>query len=112
MLVTATKIVVGSSHVAGSVTASSPSPRVHQKGPPMKRMLSLRGLVGAAVIAGLLTFVVLPALASTPGAAVPPPSTSGVTPTDIATGGQSNDCALFYAGNPSAQPAYQFRIAN
>jgi hypothetical protein len=78
----------------------------------MKRILSLRGLVGVGVVAGLLTLVVLPALASTPGTAVPPPSTSGVTPIDVNTGGQSNDCAIFYAGNPSAQPAYQFRIAN
>jgi hypothetical protein len=78
----------------------------------MKRMRSLRGLAGLAVIVGLLTFVVLPALATTPGAAVPPPSTSGVMPIDYNTGGQSNDCALFYASNPSAQPAYQYRIAN
>jgi hypothetical protein len=82
----------------------------------MSRIRSLRGLASTAAIAGLLVvvvlFVVLPALASTPGTPVPPPSTSGVTPIDVATGGQSNDCAVFYASNPGDQPLYQYRIAN
>jgi hypothetical protein len=77
----------------------------------MNRKRTVRIVAGLFVVAGLLALV-LPALASTPGAAVPPPSTRGVTPTDVNTGGQSNDCALFYAGNSSAQPTYQFRIAN
>ena len=60
-----------------------------------------------AVLIAVMLFVVLPALASTPGGPVPPPSTSGVMPIDVNTGGQSNDCALF-----GSTAANQFRISN
>jgi hypothetical protein len=68
--------------------------------------------IGGAVAAGglviaLMTFVVLPALASSPGQPVPPPSTNGVMPIDVNTGGQSNDCAVFGSAG-----ANQFRISN
>jgi hypothetical protein len=78
----------------------------------MNRKRSVQALAGIVLAAALLAFVVLPALASTPGTAVPPPSTRGVMPVDVNTGGQSNDCQLFYAGNSAAQPTYQYRIAN
>ena len=54
-----------------------------------------------------MMFIVFPALASTAGGAVPPPSTAGVMPIDVDTGGQSNDCAVF-----NSTAANQFRIAN
>src|SRR5437899_12995706 len=93
--------------------ATSPCvPAQPRKGSCMNRKRTLQGLAGVLLAAALLTFVVLPALASTPGTAVPPPSTRGVMPVDVNTGGQSNDCAIFYAGNSAAQPTYQFRIAN
>jgi SdrD B-like protein len=60
-----------------------------------------------AVLLALMMFIVLPAVASLPGQPVPPPSTNGVTPIDVNTGGQSNDCAVF--GSPGAN---QYRIAN
>jgi hypothetical protein len=78
----------------------------------MSRKRTVQGVAGVILAAALLAFVVLPALASTPGTAVPPPSTRGVMPVDVNTGGQSNDCQLFYAGNSAAQPTYQYRIAN
>jgi hypothetical protein len=62
--------------------------------------------VGGLLI-GLMMFIVLPALASTPGQPVPPPSTLGVTPIDFDTGGQSDDCAVF-----GSSAANQFRISN
>jgi SdrD B-like protein len=73
----------------------------------MKHARKIRALAGLGLLAGLTLFVVLPALASTPGAFVPPPSTQGITPVDINTGGQSNDCALFGSAG-----TYQFRISN
>jgi hypothetical protein len=78
----------------------------------MKKSRTLQGLVLVGALGALLTFVVLPAFGSATGSPVPPPSTRGITPVDVSTGGQSNDCSLFYAQNPSAQPAYQYRIAN
>lgn len=64
-------------------------------------------LAGIGLLVAVTLLVVLPALASPTGALVPPPSSQGITPVDVATGGQSNDCAIF---NSSA--ANQFRIAN
>ena len=64
-------------------------------------------LAAGGVLVGLMMFIVLPALASTAGQPVPPPSTLGVMPIDVDTGGQSNDCAVF--NSPAAN---QFRIAN
>jgi hypothetical protein len=78
----------------------------------MNRKRILQSLAAVGLAAALLALVVLPALASAPGTAVPPPSTRGIMPVDVNTGGQSNDCALFYANNSAAQPTYQFRIAN
>jgi len=72
------------------------------------------GAVAAlGVLIGLVLLVVLPALATTPGAPIPPPSIpKGITAVDVPTGGQSNDCAVFYANNAANQPAYQYRISN
>jgi hypothetical protein len=64
-------------------------------------------LAAGGVLVGLMMFIVLPAIASTAGQPVPPPSTLGVMPIDVDTGGQSNDCAVF--NSPAAN---QFRIAN
>lgn len=78
----------------------------------MNRKRTVQGLVGISLAAAILALVVLPALASSPGTAVPPPSTLGVTPVVFNPGSQSNDCAAFYAGNSAAQPKYQYRIAS
>lgn len=68
-------------------------------------------LAVTSVLVGGLSLVVLPALATAPGAAIPPPSIpKSVTPVDVATGGQSNDCAVFYPSG--GQPTYQYRISN
>ena len=64
-------------------------------------------LAAGGVLVGLMMFIVLPAIASTAGQPVPPPSTQGVMPIDVNTGGQSNDCAVF-----GSTAANQFRIAN
>ena len=77
------------------------------------RKFAVGGLVVLGALIGLVTFVVVPALASTAGGSVPPPSaTQQVLPTDVNTGGQSNDCQVFYASNPGSQPPYQYRISN
>lgn len=68
------------------------------------------GLALVGALAGLMMFVVLPALASTPGQAVPPASSpGGVTPIDVQTGGQDNDCSLFY---PSGSTLHAFYVDN
>ena len=64
-------------------------------------------LAAGGLLVGLMMFIVLPALASTAGQPVPPPSTAGITPIDVDTGGQSNDCYVF-----GSAAANQFRIAN
>ncbi len=69
------------------------------------------GLAVTVALAGSLALVVLPALATSPGAAIPPPSIpKNVTPINVATGGQSDDCTVFYPGG--GKPTYQYRIAN
>lgn len=74
------------------------------------RKARVGGLVVIGALIGLVTFVVVPALATPAGVAVPPPSfAKGITPIDVNTGGQSNDCAVFY---PGGWAGYQFRIAN
>jgi SdrD B-like domain len=84
------------------------------------------GLVALGTLVSLVTFVVLPAVASTTAVTataaaspaysqVPPGATpSGIIPIDQPTGGQSNDCSFFYSNNSTTkpQPAHQFRIAN
>jgi hypothetical protein len=75
--------------------------------------LTVGGLGGVGLLVGLLLFIVLPAFAGTGGPPVPPPSTDGVTPTDVARGVPAGtDCSAFYASNPSAKPAYSYYIAN
>lgn len=68
----------------------------------------------AGILFGLLactvTFVVLPALATPVGQTIKPPSVKGILPTDVPTGGQSNDCAVFYPNGSG--PLYQYRISN
>ncbi len=89
----------------------------------MKRLRQSRknvigGLATIGVVSVALLFVVLPALATSAGAQIPPPSIGkNVTPVDEPTGGQSNDCVFFYgpSGFTKAgfgQPTYQYRIAN
>jgi hypothetical protein len=73
----------------------------------MKHARTFRAVVGLSLIVGITLLVVIPALASAPGSLVPPPSTAGVTPIDVATGGQSNDCQVF-----GSNGKYQYRIAN
>jgi len=73
----------------------------------MTKQRTFAVLAGIGLLVAVTLLVVLPALASPTGALVPPPSSQGITPVDVATGGQSNDCAIF---NSSA--ANQFRIAN
>ena len=68
-------------------------------------------LVAFGSLVGLVLFVVLPAFATSAGGPIPPPSIpKGVTPVDVPTGGQSNDCSVFYANDPADMPAYQYRI--
>ena len=65
------------------------------------------GIAAAGVLVGLMMFVVLPAIASTPGSPVPPASSpDSVTPTDVQTGGQDNDCSLFYPGGSTLHAFY------
>jgi hypothetical protein len=73
----------------------------------MTKQRTIAALAGIGLLVGITLLVVLPALASSPGSLVKPPSSQGITPVDVATGGQSNDCAIF---NSSA--ANQFRISN
>jgi hypothetical protein len=71
------------------------------------------GLTVLGALIGLVLFVVLPALATPPGVRIPPPSSKGITPIDVPTGGQSDDCAVFYAApNSAGKPLYQYRISN
>ena len=75
--------------------------------------LAAGGLVAVGLLVGLLMFVVLPAFATASGQLVPPPSTAGVTPTDVARGvPNGTDCSAFYANNPASQPAYSYYIAD
>ena len=77
------------------------------------RRFGNRGLAGIGVtgaLAGLTMLVVLPALASTPGANILPASSpGGVTPIDVQTGGQDNDCSLFY---PAGSTLHAFYVDN
>jgi len=76
-----------------------------------RRSLVFASVALAAVVTAVL-LVVLPALATTAGAAIPPASVAkGVTPIDVPTGGQPDDCAVFYA-NGGTKPPYQYRITN
>jgi SdrD B-like protein len=72
-------------------------------------------VIGSAVLAAAVVtvlFVVLPALATPPGVRIPPPSVQkGITPIDVPTGGQSDDCSVFYA-SAGTKPTYQYRISN
>jgi hypothetical protein len=67
----------------------------------------LIGCSALAIVVVAVLLAVLPALATTPGGAILPPSTNGVTPIDVNTGGQSNDCAVF-----KSQGFHQYRISN
>jgi hypothetical protein len=65
----------------------------------MKNVRITAGLAALGALAALTLFVVVPALASSPGQQVPPASSPlGVTPVDYSTGGQRNDCSVFYPG--------------
>jgi hypothetical protein len=70
------------------------------------------GSVALAVVVTCVLFVVIPAFATSSGAAIPPPSIpKGVVPIDVPTGGQSDDCSVFYA-SAGTKPTYQYRISN
>ena len=59
-------------------------------------------------LAAALIFLVIPAFGSPAGSQVPPASLQlGVVPTDVPTGGQSNDCAVF-----NSPGSAQIRFAN
>jgi len=62
-----------------------------------------RGIVGVLVVVGLvgLGISVLPAIGGSLGPDIPPASSAGVMPQEVATGGQSNDCELL--GFPGSQ---------
>ena len=65
-------------------------------------------LAAAGSLAAALIFLVIPAFGSPAGSGVPPASLQlGVVPTDVATGGQSNDCAVF-----NSPGSAQIRFAN
>ena len=71
---------------------------------------AVAGLAAALItLMGLTLFVVLPALASSAGSKVPPPSVSGVLATDYYANDTPNDCGkLFYPSGGA--PTYAFRI--
>src|SRR5262245_42078148 len=73
----------------------------------MRFLRSTRGLAALAVLLGITLYVVIPALATAPGAPILPPSSAGITPVDVPTGGQNTDCSVFgsTAGN-------SYRIVN
>ena len=65
-------------------------------------------LAAAGSLAAALIFLVIPAFGSPAGSGVPPANLQlGVVPTDVATGGQSNDCAVF-----NSPGSAQIRFAN
>src|SRR5262249_47979164 len=82
------------------------------------RTKGVGGLAGIGVTSVGLMFVVLPALATSAGGQIPPPSiTKNVIPIDEPTGGQSNDCDFFYGPNGFTKagfgkPTFQYRITN
>jgi hypothetical protein len=74
----------------------------------MKRMRIVQGLALVGALTAVTWFVVVPAIASSAGSKIPPPSASGVTPTDFVVNDAPNDCKSFY-GSATA-PTYSFRI--
>lgn len=91
----------------------------------MRFLRKKRAAVVAAAVAtvGAVTLlVVLPALASTPGDQVPPPSGAGVTPVDVGVGGNGTCSNLFPASpmssgvseydNPNPQTASDLQSGN
>lgn len=78
------------------------------KGLRHHRKALLVGLATLGISVAMVMFV-LPALATPAGQTIKPPSTLGILPVDVPTGGQSNDCAVFY---PNGGPLYQYRISN
>ena len=75
----------------------------------MKRTRIIQGLTLGGALMAVTWFVVLPAIASSgpSGQAVPPPSSAGVTPTDVARGAAGTDCSVFHPGT-----GYSLYIAN
>lgn len=74
----------------------------------MKHLQRFRALALVGALVAATWFVVLPAFASTAGQAVLPPSTGGVTPTNVKAKDAPDDCKLFYPAG--SRPAYSFRI--
>ena len=75
----------------------------------MNRMRSIQGLVLVAALLAVTWLVVVPAFGSSAGSKVPPPSVSGVLPTDYYANDTANDCGkLFYPSGGA--PTYAFRI--
>ncbi len=74
----------------------------------------ISGLLALGALITLVAIFVVPALATTAGAAIPPASVlQGVTPKDAAIGGQpdSTICSFFYQGSGS-KPLYAYGISN
>jgi SdrD B-like domain len=61
----------------------------------MRFLRNTRALVALGVLLGATLCVVIPALATAPGAPILPPSSAGITPVDVPTGGQNTDCSVF-----------------
>ena len=76
------------------------------------RRASVVGVTAISALVALVLLVVLPAFGATGQRILPASQPLGVVPLEVDTGGQSNDCAVFYAANPSVKPAYQYRIDN
>src|SRR5262245_21523833 len=75
-----------------------------------KRAQLLAAGLGIVALAGVL-LAVLPASATPVNSYIKPRSVAkNIMPWDVATGGQSDDCAVFYPNGGG--PAYQYRIAN
>jgi len=69
-------------------------------------------MLALGLLVVLALFVVLPAFGVV-GSAVPPASSPlGVQAIEYNTGGQSNDCAVFYGTSTASKPSYQYRIDN
>ena len=65
----------------------------------------------AVIVLAAVLLVVLPAAATPANAYIKPRSVAkNIMPWDVATGGQSDDCAVFYPAGGG--PTYQYRISN
>src|SRR5262245_17258934 len=76
-----------------------------------KRARLLAAGVGLVTLVAVL-LAVLPAAATPVNSYIKPRSVAkNIMPWDVGTGGQSDDCAVFYPG-AGPKPAFQYRISN